>query len=86
VAADAAGDDGERQRRRSQPRQFAGREQQTATDLHRGVRPGESLGVGWHVRSDGVGQLAHPIERWAGGVGGGLGVTKGIHPLPDESH
>ena len=29
---------------------------------------------------------AHPVERGPGGVGGGLGVAKGIHPLPDEGH
>ncbi len=70
----------------AKPRHLAGGQQQSATDLHRGVDPREGLGVRRHVRADRIGQLAHAVERGTGRVGGGFGVSKGIHPLPDESH
>ena len=65
-------------------RQLAGRQQQSAADLHRRVDPGEGLGVRRHVRADRVGQLAHAVQGGPRRVGGGFRVPEGIHPLPDE--
>ena len=67
-------------------RHLAGGQQQSATDLHRGVEPGEGLGIPGHVRADRIRQLAHALERGTGRVGGGFGVSKGIHALPDKCH
>jgi len=86
VPAQAARNDGERECGGRQPRHLAGGKQQTAADLYRGIDPRKVLCVGGDIRADGVRQLAHAVEGGARRVGGGFGISKGIHALPDKGH